>query len=137
MDINEALDHFREHRRGVFTTIRPDGGPHVSVVSSVVVEGALWVTCTEDRVKTRNLRRNPRAAFASGVMPWAGIEGEVTIHDGDDVVHRMRLMYRAARGEHPDWEAFDRAMIEQRRVVFELQPTRAYGQFSADYSQIA
>lgn len=127
MDIDEALAHFTEHGAGVLTTLRPDGSPHLSVVFASVVDDSLWISSTQGRVKTRNVRRDPRVAFASGLRPWAAVEGTATIHDGHDVLERLRTYYRTARGEHPDWDDYDRAMVEEQRLVIEITPARAYG----------
>lgn len=127
MDIADALAHFKTNGAGVLTTIRPDGGPHVSVVFASIVDGTLWISATQDRVKTRNVRADPRVAFASGIRPWAGIEGTARIHDGEDVLERLRTYYRTARGEHPDWADYDEAMIREQRLVIEVTPARAYG----------
>ena len=127
MEIANALTHVRDNGAGVLTTLRPDGAPHVSVVFASVVGDSLYISATQDRIKTRHVRTDPRVAFASGIRPWAGIEGIATIHDGDDVLERLRIYYRAARGEHPDWDDYDRAMIEERRLIIEIRPTRAYG----------
>ncbi|HEX9711239.1 MAG TPA: PPOX class F420-dependent oxidoreductase [Actinomycetota bacterium] len=127
MEIEDALEHFRANGAGVLTTLREDGQPHASVVFTSVVDGALWISSTQDRVKTRNVRNDPRVAFTSGVRPWAGVEGVATIHDGDDVLERLRTYYRAARGEHPDWDDYDRAMREERRLIIQIDLARAYG----------
>jgi hypothetical protein len=43
---------------------------------------------------------------------------------------RLRLLLRevfvAAGGEHDDWDAYDRTMLEQRRAAVLIEVTRAY-----------
>src|SRR5947209_2235301 len=102
MDIEQALEHFRSHGTGVLGTIGPDGAPHLGVVLVAVVDGALWISSTQDRVKVKNIRRSPRASFPSGLGPWVTIEGSARIHEGGDVLERLRTYYRTARGEHLD-----------------------------------
>lgn len=34
----------------------------------------------------------------------------------------------AAGGPHPDWDEFNQAMIDDRRLVVSIHPERAYGQ---------
>ena len=34
---------------------------------------------------------------------------------------------RSLGGEHPDWDDYRRAMVNDRRAVVRLKPTRAYG----------
>jgi PPOX class probable F420-dependent enzyme len=127
MDIGRALEHFRKNGTGTLATLRPDGRPHLSVVFASVVGDALWISSRQPLVKVKNVRRDPRVAFSSGIRPWATIEGTARIHDGDDVLERLRTYYRTARGEHPDWAEYDRAMIEEQRLIIEIVPSRAYG----------
>ncbi|MGZ4207554.1 MAG: PPOX class F420-dependent oxidoreductase [Actinomycetota bacterium] len=127
MEIEQALAHIREHGTGTLATLRPDGSPHLSVVFASVVDGALWISSRQPAVKVRNIRHDPRVAFSSGIRPWATIEGTAQIQDGDDVLDRLRTYYRAARGEHPDWDDYDRAMVAEQRLVIEITPARAYG----------
>jgi hypothetical protein len=35
--------------------------------------------------------------------------------------------YRAAAGEHPDWDEYRSVMVSEGRLVVRLRPTRAYG----------
>lgn len=127
MEIQKALEHISGNGAGVLATLHEDGRPHVSVVFAVPIDGTLWISATQDRVKTRNIRRDDRVVFTSGIRPWGAVDGTATIHDGDDVLERLRRYYRTARGEHPDWDDYDRAMIAERRLVIEITPVRAYG----------
>ena len=127
MDIDTALAHVREHPNGTLATLLPDGRPHLSVVSAAVLEGQLWISTVQTLVKTANLRRDPRASFATGLGPWAAIEGDVTLDDGEGILDRLRLYYRTLRGEHPDWDDYDAAMVRDRRLLLRLTPVRAYG----------
>jgi hypothetical protein len=36
-------------------------------------------------------------------------------------------LYRAVRGEHPDWDAYRAAMVSDGRLVLRLHVERAYG----------
>ena len=46
---------------------------------------------------------------------------------GRAVTPRVAPDRRTARGEHPDWDDYDRAMIRDRRLIIEIAPARAYG----------
>lgn len=127
MDIQQALEHFRQNGTGTLATLRADGSPHLSVVFASVVGDGLYISSRQPLVKVKNIRHDPRVAFSSGVRPWVTTEGTARIHDGDDVLERLRTYYRTARGEHPDWEDYDRAMIEEQRLIIEIVPARAYG----------
>jgi len=127
MEIRDALDHLKANGTGVLSTLRPDGSPHLSVVMVAVVDDQLWISATQDRVKTRNVRRDPRVSFLSGLGPWKAVDGIATLHEGDDVLDMLRLYYRTARGEHEDWDDYDAAMIRDRRLIIAVEPQRAYG----------
>jgi PPOX class probable F420-dependent enzyme len=127
MDINQALEHFKQNGAGTLATLHPDGSPHLSVVFASVVGNALWISSRQSLVKVKNIRHDPRVAFSSGIRSWVTIEGTARIHEGDDVLERLRTYYRTARGEHPDWADYDRAMVEEQRLVIEIAPARAYG----------
>ena len=90
---------------------------------------------TEDRAKTRNLRRDPRASYqvvTPDLTAWAVGEGfaELTppaADPHDDTVEALVDLYRPLAGEHPDWPEYRAAMVADRRVVLTLAFERVYG----------
>jgi hypothetical protein len=38
----------------------------------------------------------------------------------------LRDVFRAAGGTHDDWDAYDRAMADERRAAVLITPTRTY-----------
>ena len=63
---------------------------------------------------------------------YAVLEGEVTLTEpaatpDDATVDELVAYYEALRGQHEDWDEYRRAMVDERRVVVRLRPTRAYG----------
>ena len=117
----------------VFTTFRRDGRPQMSLVTVGTFEGGLAFTTQQGRAKTANLKRDPRCAIMLTRPNWRGyavLDGDAEVrgnHNTDAETLRMdlRAVYRVAAGrEHPDWEEYDRAMVEQRRVVVVLKPGR-------------
>jgi len=137
MNLTDAMAFVADHRFGVLMTIQSDGRPHASkIVYATADRRELRVSITDDRVKTRNVRRDPRVGlFVAGESPWhwAVVEGEaslspVTTEPGDATGRALRDYYRSLQGEHPDWDEFDQAMIDEARLVLTLTPTNAYGQ---------
>ena len=64
MDLTEALDFARARKQGVLATIRANGRPQLSNILYVPGdEGMLRISVTDDRAKTTNLRRDPRASL--------------------------------------------------------------------------
>jgi hypothetical protein len=63
------------------------------------------------------------------------IEADVTLsaiaaETDDAVVDELVAVFRGLQGEHPDWAEFRRSMVDDRRVVARLSPTRGYGRLS-------
>lgn len=122
---------------GVLATIKQDGRPQLSNVSyyfdprSVQIQ----VSVTEPRAKTRNLRRDPRASIhvsSDDGWSYAVAEGEAILTPpaaapDDDTVEGLIALYRNIAGEHPDWDDYRRAMVDDRRVLLTLPITHVYG----------
>jgi len=125
-------------RIGVLATIKANGLPQLSPVTPSYDReaGRIYVSITEGRAKTANLRRDPRAALevtrADG-WAWATAEGTVElIGPGTDPhgpeVEALVDYYRRAAGEHPDWDEYRSVMVSDRRVLLVLTVTHVYGE---------
>lgn len=127
-----------ESRLGVLATIKKDGRPQLSPVTPSYDPdaGVLYVSMTEGRAKTANLRRDPRATLqvtASDGRSWATAEGTATLTGpGTDPrgpeVEALVDYYRAAAGEHPDWDEYRAVMVSDRRVLMTMTVDHVYGQ---------
>ncbi|MEU1630462.1 PPOX class F420-dependent oxidoreductase [Streptomyces sp. NPDC020096] len=123
---------------GVLVTLKRDGRPQLSNVNHHYdpKERIVRVSITDDRAKTRNLRRDPRASYhvtSADRWSWTVAEGtaelsEVAADPHDAAAEELVDLYRAVRGEHPDWDEYRAAMVADRRVVMRLRVERAYGQ---------
>jgi PPOX class probable F420-dependent enzyme len=132
---NDAL--LASSRLGVLATIKSSGVPQLSPVTPFydAEAGTLQVSMTEGRAKTANLRRDPRAALevtSDDGRGWAVAEGSVTLTGpGTDPhgpeVEALVAYYRAAAGEHPDWEEYRGVMVQDRRVLMTMTVERVYG----------
>jgi PPOX class probable F420-dependent enzyme len=126
-----------ESRIGILATIKSDGLPQLSPVTPFYDRAAdvVYVSMTEGRAKTANLRRDPRAAFevtSADGWAWATAEGSVTLAGpGTDPqgpeVEALVDYYRRAGGEHPDWAEYRAVMVSDRRVLMALTVNRVYG----------
>ncbi|GHI94957.1 PPOX class F420-dependent oxidoreductase [Streptomyces olivaceus] len=126
-----------ESRLGVLATIRADGRPQLSPVTPAYdpEAGVLRVSTREGLAKTANLRRDPRAALevtAPDGRSWATAEGTATLTGpGTDPhgpeVEALVEYYRAAAGEHPDWDEYRATMVADRRVLLTISVERVYG----------
>lgn len=126
-----------ESRLGVLATIKSDGRPQLSPVTPFYdrPDGVLYVSMTEGRAKTANLRRDPRAALevtAADGRSWATAEGTVSLTGPGADPHAPEVdalveYYRKAAGEHPDWEEYRSVMVADRRVLMRMSVERVVG----------
>jgi PPOX class probable F420-dependent enzyme len=122
---------------GVLATIKRDGRPQLSNVSYWFDKQhlAIQASITEERAKTRNLRRDPRASIhvsSDDGWAYAVADGDAILTPPaaapeDDTVEALIALYRNIAGEHPDWDDYRRAMVEDRRVVLTLPISHVYG----------
>jgi PPOX class probable F420-dependent enzyme len=130
MDLGQAAGFLRAHHRAVLATSRADGRPQMSPVTCTADdEGRVLISTRETAVKTRNLRRDPRAslcAFTDGFFgQWVQVDGEAEIISLPDAMDLLVDYYRRVAGEHSDWAEYRAAMIRDRRVIVRLTLTRA------------
>jgi PPOX class probable F420-dependent enzyme len=126
-----------DSRIGILATIKSDGLPQLSPVTPYYDRAAdvIYVSMTEGRAKTANLRRDPRAAFevtSADGWAWATAEGSVTLTGPGTDPHGAEVealvdYYRRAAGEHPDWDEYRSVMVSDRRVLMALTVSRVYG----------
>ena len=133
----DLLDLFAQLRGGSLITLKRDGRPHASVVLHAwdADRTTIRVSLTDDRVKTRNLRRDPRASYevvSPDLSGWAVGEGiaqltPVTEDPQDATADALVELYRTLAGEHPDWEEYRAAMVADRRLLMTLPFDHLYG----------
>ena len=127
-----------ESRLGVLATIKSDGRPQLSPVTPFYDHeaGVIYVSMTEGRAKTANLRRDPRAALevtSPDGWAWATAEGTVTLTGPGTDPHGSEVealvdYYRSAAGEHPDWDEYRSVMFTDRRVLMAMKVDHVYGE---------
>jgi PPOX class probable F420-dependent enzyme len=136
MEITEAIDFVRTHKRGVLVTQKREGRPQLSNIAYVVGDdGVIRISITADRAKYANLQRTPLASLhvtREDFYAYAVIDADVELSavaaaPDDAAVDELVEQYRGMAGEHPDWDDFRAAMVKDRRVVVRLKPTHAYG----------
>jgi PPOX class probable F420-dependent enzyme len=119
----------------VLVTIKRDGRPQLSNVTYVYDGERLRVSITDGRAKTKNLRRDPRVSlYVNGPNGRSYVVAEGTAEltpvaatPDDDTVEALIDYYRAAAGEHPDWDEYRQAMVDQRRLLLTIPITHVYG----------
>jgi PPOX class probable F420-dependent enzyme len=135
MEISEAITFAAARRNGVLVTQKRDGRPQLSNIAYAVVGDVVKISITADRAKYWNLIRNPHASlYVTRDDFWAYVvlEGdaelsEVATKPDDPGVDELVELYKVVAGEHPDWEEYRQAMVDDKRVVVRLKPSHAYG----------
>lgn len=122
---------------GVLATIKADGRPQLSPVmpSYDRAAGVIRVSTTAKTAKIANLRRDARATLevtSPDGRAWATAEGTATlVGPGTDPrgpeVQALVDYYRAAAGEHPDWDEYRRTMVSDHRVLITMTVDKVYG----------
>ena len=137
MDFNDVVPFFETHKRGVIATRRSNGATHSSIVVCGAYEGnAAFVSVYPRSQKIRNLRRDPNCTVLSvrdDWREWVSVEGQATLIDLNNTdAEEMRVLLRkvymaCSHTEHPDWEEYDQAMVDQEAVIVLVRPERVYG----------
>ena len=128
------LDALSRHDVMVMATLKPDGRPQLSLVRPWIHDGLVEVSLTDRRIKTRNLRADPRAALittSDDDEQFIVAEGRaeltpVSETPGDATGQRLSALYRAVAGEHPDWDDYHKAMVDDRRLVARITIEHTY-----------
>ncbi len=137
MDLHRTLEWAAARKHGVLITIRRDGRPQSSDVVFAVDGDVIRISLTNDRAKTVNMRRDPRVVMhitEPGSWSYASIDGvvelsPVTTDPNDSTAEELVELYRAVSGEeHPDWDEYRQAMINEGRLVARLHGKSAVGQ---------
>jgi PPOX class probable F420-dependent enzyme len=129
MDLDSAREFLRANHRAVLATFRADGRPQLSPITCALDDaGRVLISTREAAVKAKNLRRDPRASLC--VMndgfygDWLQVEGDAEIMSLPEAMDLLVEYYRRASGEHPNWDEYRAAMVNDRRVILRLTITR-------------
>lgn len=120
---------------GTLATIKRDGRPQLSDVNYTAASGLIRISTRAPLAKTHNLRRDPRASLkvtarrgGYAVVEATAELSPVSADRHDPVVEELIEVYRLVQGkEHPDWDDYRRAMVEDERLVLRLHVERLYG----------
>ena len=126
-----------DNPQGVLTSFRRNGLPQLSIVTVYPRDGGVGISITENRMKFKNLLRDPRCSvLISHVDWWSGFlvfEGTAELtHSGNTDPEALRRARRyifsaTTRRRSADWDEYDRIANEDKRVAMILRPTQVYG----------
>ncbi len=83
--MDERIQAFLEaNQSAAMITLRADGTPHVARIGLGIIEGKIWSSATQGRVRTKHIRRDPRSTLyiSEPGYRWLGLETTVTILEG-------------------------------------------------------
>src|ERR1700761_9450063 len=124
----ELTEFIKSRHHAIVITARQDGGPQASPVTCGVDEaGRIVIATYPERAKTRNARRDPgrvSVMFLSDDFggPWVQVDGTAEVLDLPESVEPLVDYYRSIAGEHPDWDEYRSAMLDQRKCLIRVTP---------------
>lgn len=135
----KEVEFLEKNRSAAMITVAPDGVAKPVRVGVALIDGKIWSSGTQDRVRTRRLRTDPRCSLFvfGGPFSWLTIESTVTILDGPDAPEQNVRLFRVMQnrptgplswfGGELEEEAFRARMVEERRLVYQFEVQRTYG----------
>ena len=121
----ELEEFVRPRHHGVLITARKEGRPQTSLVTmGLSDDGAVVVSSYPERAKVINIRRNPAVAMV--VMSddfggeWVHLDGTAQIIDLPEAVEPLVEYFRVISGEHPDWDEYRQAMVDQGKCLIRI-----------------
>ncbi|MCV7411137.1 pyridoxamine 5'-phosphate oxidase [Mycobacterium florentinum] len=129
VSLPELLEFIRPRHKMLLTTFRSDGSLHSSPVSGGVDEqGRIVIATYPQRAKSANIRRTPSASVVvlsddfNG--PYVQVDGDAEVIDLPEAVELLVDYFRVIAGEHPDWDEYRRAMVDQGKCLIRVTPRR-------------
>lgn len=128
VDREGLLEFLRPRHKVILIARRVDGRTQTSpVTAGIDPRGRMVVATYPQRAKTRNLRRD--ATVSACVLsdefngPWVQIYGTAEVLDVPEAVEPLVDYFRAVSGEHPDWDEYRRAMVDQGKSLIRVEIT--------------
>jgi PPOX class probable F420-dependent enzyme len=122
---DELLEFVRPRHHVVLVTRRRDGAPQLSpVAAGVDDEGRIVISTYPQRAKVANLRRDPSTSLLVLSDDWDGawvqVDGTAEVIDLPDAVEPLVDYFRSISGEHPDWDEYRQAMMDQGKCLIRV-----------------
>ncbi len=125
MEIEKGLNYVRDNSRAVLATRRRDGSPQMSPVNIAVVDEEIIMSTRETAIKTWNMHRDPISWLCVFPDKWLGrwvqLQCRAEIVNLPDAMDLLVSYYRTLSGEHPDWDDYKRAMVDDQRCIVKFE----------------
>ena len=129
VELDGLLEFVRPRHHMVLMTERSDGRPQASPVTGGVDDsGRIVISTYPERAKTTNARHRPQVSVMvlsddfGGA--WVQVDGDCEVLDVPDSVEPLVEYFRNISGEHPDWDEYRQAMLDQGKSILRITPTR-------------
>ena len=126
VSLHELVDWLRTRHHAVLITTKTNGAPQASPVTIGLDDsGRLVISSYPGRAKSLNLRRNPSVSVC--VLSddfrgaWVQIDGRGEVLDMPEALDPLVEYYRNIAGEHPDWDEYRQAMVDQDKVLLRIE----------------
>jgi hypothetical protein len=90
-----------EHPSAAMITVSRDGTPRAARVGIALVDGKLWSSGTQDRVRAKRLRRDPRCTLFVFEAGWEWLTLDTTVRIRLRVRHPALLRYALITAFNP------------------------------------
>ena len=126
-----------DNPQGVLTSFRRNGMPQLSIVTVYPRDGGVGISITENRMKFKNLLRDPRCSvLVSHADWWSGFlvfEGKADLPPPGNPAPepprgaRRSIFSATTRRRSADWDEYDRIVEADKRVAMIVRPDHVYG----------
>jgi nitroimidazol reductase NimA-like FMN-containing flavoprotein (pyridoxamine 5'-phosphate oxidase superfamily) len=121
------------------SSVRPDGGPHVTPLVAVWADGAIHFHTGAGEQKAANLRANPHVVLTTGCNRWDGgldvmVEGDAVRVTDEDVLKRLAEAWAAKWDGRWQLEVRDGCFYQDDfpSQVFSVTPAKIYAHAKGD-----
>lgn len=135
----QDIEFLETHPAAAMVTVAPDGVAKVARVAVSLVDGRLWSSGTQERVRTKRLRRDPRCTLFvyDTSFAWLALETTVTILEGPETTAGTLRLFRQMQGRPTGslgWfggelteEEFLQRMVDEQRLIYQFEVHHTYG----------
>jgi nitroimidazol reductase NimA-like FMN-containing flavoprotein (pyridoxamine 5'-phosphate oxidase superfamily) len=124
------------------TTVRPDGGPHVTPLIAVWFDGAGYFCTGPEERKAKNLDTNSQVVLTTGTNTLREgldlvVEGDAVVVRDPDRLKRVADAYFEKYGSDWRFQVTDGGFVHEagRAHVYEVRPVTVYGFAKGTYGQ--
>jgi len=125
MEIAKAVDYVRDNSRAVMLTTRANGAPAMAPVTVAVVNDDIIMSTRTTAYKVGHLRRTPETSLCVFPDKWLGrwvqLNCRAEVVEQPEAIDGLVEYYRTLRGEHPDWDEYRQAMIDDQRCIVRFE----------------